>query len=138
LLISAEKYILINKLSDDENKELLDLSINYISTSLMNVYKIDTDLDKINNNLHKVINLMIDKPLVNFLNNLVLFKTYLDLFEDIYNIVNNLDQTESILNKGIPLLFNEQNVAEVDKNILKNKKKNLLFKTVKSHLIDFL
>ena len=104
----------------------------------MNVYKLDNDLDKINDNLHNVIS-FIDKPPHYFINNLVLFKTYLDLFEDIYNMNHNLDQTEIILMKGIPLIFNEQNINVIANNdTLKNKKKTPLFKTIKSHLIDFL
>ena len=104
----------------------------------MNVYKLDNDLDKINDNLHNVIS-FIDKPPRYFINNLLLFKTYLDLFEDIYSMTHNLDQTEIILTKGIPLIFNERNINEnADNSALKNKKKTQLFKTIKSHLIDFL
>jgi len=137
LLLNAEKHILYAKLNDNDHKELLELTVNYISSSLMNVYKLDNDLDKINDNVNNVIS-FIGKPQKNFINNLVLFKTYLDLFEDIYCAINNLEQTEVILKKGIALIFNEQNITKVDKNILKTKKKTLLFKTVKSHLIDFL
>lgn len=137
ILLCAEKYILFNKLNLDEHKELLELSVMYISSSLMNVYKLDSDLDKINDNLHNVIS-FIDKPPHYFINNLVLFKTYLDIFEDIYNMVHNLEQSEIILAKGIPLIFNEQNITDIDKNALKNKKKTSLFKTIKSHLIEYL
>tara|TARA_B100001758_G_scaffold240634_2_gene246448 strand:- start:417 stop:1049 length:633 start_codon:yes stop_codon:yes gene_type:complete len=126
------KYNLISKY-----KELLDDSVQYIAPQLLTVYRIDTDTNKLNKTISEVMaTVFFDEQY--FIQSCYLFKSFLDIFEELYQAtLSDIDKTITTLKKSYHLLFTSENFKlQINEDIFKNKKKTPLIKNIKKLIID--
>ena len=139
IILAVRKYILLKKKSiKSEYNYLVDLVINFISQQLLIAHKIG-DPNIIAEYIYTELKFFLDYNISNLINIIYVFKTFLELFDDLYYFTYNFSKTISVMNKFKIYLLNDDTVySEFNENLLKCKKKTIFFKKFKKDLLSYI